>query len=180
MSEPVANPQNTVMQTEPAAEPRTFTQEEVNTLCAKEAGKAERAILRQLGLTSRDEIATVLDRLNEAETSAATIQNLTNQRNEWETKYNTTLTELATLKNTNILAKHGVTDPDEQEFYAFKIGKMTTAEKDFETAASEYFEAHPINRASVELSRISNTATRTGGENNDINAAIRAAAGVRL
>lgn len=165
---------------EPAAETRTFTQEEVNTMCAREAGKAERAILRQFGLASKDGISDLLTQLQAAQSTAESLRNITGERDDFKAKYDNAYAELSSLKNAQVLAAHGITDNDEQEFYAFKIGKMVTDKKDFAAAAKEYFEEHPVNKARVQLAVEHGTASIDNNENAQINAAIRSAAGFRM
>ncbi|MCI9405948.1 MAG: hypothetical protein HFK04_03420 [Oscillospiraceae bacterium] len=146
MPEEILN-QNT---TDPA-EPRTFSQEEVTALCAKEAGRAERAILKAFGLKDKGEIQTALEKLSAAETTKGSLDTVTAERDRYKEKFEKASADYAALAQKNILAGYGVTDQDEQEFFAFKIGKQVTEDQDFASAAKSYFAAHPVSRASVKL-----------------------------
>lgn len=137
--------------TEPAETTRTFTQDEVSSLCAREAGKAERAILKQLGLTDKSGLADLVERVQRATNTDTALTAVTGERDSYKTKYEAALSELTTLKNTAELSKYGVTDPDDAEYYSFKIGKMVDKNKDFATAAKEYFSEHPFNSARVSV-----------------------------
>lgn len=137
--------------TEPAENTRTFTQDEVSTLCAREAGKAERAILKQLGLSDKSGLADLVEKMQRATNTDTALTAVTGERDSYKTKYESALSELTTLKNTAELAKYGVTDPEDAEYYSFKIGKMVDKNKDFATAAKEYFGEHPFNSARVSV-----------------------------
>lgn len=137
--------------TEPAENTRTFTQDEVSTLCAREAGKAERAILKQLGLSDKSGLADLVERMQRATNTDTALTAVKGERDNYKTKYEAALSELTTLKNTTELAKYGVTDADDAEYYSFKIGKMVDKNKDFATAAKEYFSGHPFNSARVSV-----------------------------
>lgn len=147
INETAAQPTNT----EPAENTRTFTQDEVSTLCAREAGKAERAILKQLGLSDKSGLADLVERMQRATNTDTALTAVTGERDNYKTKYEAALSELTTLKNTTELAKYGVTDADDAEYYSFKIGKMVDKNKDFATAAKEYFSEHPFNSARVSV-----------------------------
>lgn len=138
--------------TEPAENnTRTFTQDEVSALCAREAGKAERAILKQLGLSDKSGLTDLVQKIQRASNTDTALTAVTGERDSYKAKYESALSELTTLKNTAELAKHGVTDPDDAEYYSFKIGKMVDKNKDFATAAKEYFSEHPFNSARVSV-----------------------------
>ena len=113
------------------AEPRTFTQEEVNTMCAREAGRTERALLKQLGLADKSGLADLLTQVQTAQSMGQSLQTVTGERDDYKQKYEDTLAGLNALKNTQTLASYGVTEADEQEFMAFKIGTLVTDKKDF-------------------------------------------------
>lgn len=172
----MAENQNTpvVEETAPAQNEKTFTQDEVNRLCAREAGKAQRAILRKLNLSSEDELSSLLDNAERGKGVNA----LQSQLDELNNKYSTAMTELNLLKNAKVLAKYGVTDADMQEFYAYKIGKLVDDKKDFAAAAEEYFKDHPLTKGHVEVSVPGSSASNTANDaNKAINDAIRKAGG---
>ena len=148
INETAAQPTNT----EPAENnTRTFTQEEVSALCAREAGKAERAILKQLGLAGKSELAGFVERIQHSANTDTALSTVTGERDSYKAKYESAVAELTTLKNTAELSKYGVTDADDAEYYSFKIGKMVDKNKDFATAAKEYFSEHPFNPARVSV-----------------------------
>ena len=152
--------------TEPAENnTRTFTQDEVSALCAREAGKAERAILKQLGLAGKSELAGFVERIQHSANTDTALSTVTGERDSYKAKYESAVAELTTIKNAAELAKYGVTDPEDAEYYAFKIGKMVSKDKDFAAAAAEYFQAHPFNTARVSVV----TENRGGGHTGNLN-----------
>ena len=113
--------------TEPAENnTRTFTQDEVSALCAREAGKAERAILKQLGLAGKSELAGFVERIQHSANTDTALSTVTGERDSYKAKYESAVAELTTIKNAAELAKYGVTDSEDAEYYAFKIGKMVS------------------------------------------------------
>ena len=172
----MAENQNTpvIDETAPAQNERTFTQDEVNRLCAREAGKAQRAILRKLNLSSEDELSVLLDNAEKGKNSAS----LQTQLNELTRKYSDAEKELTVLKNAKVLSKYGIDDAEMQEFYAYKIGKLVDDKTDFATAAEGYFKDHPTNKGHVEVSVPGSSASNTANDaNKAINDAIRKAGG---
>lgn len=174
----MAENQNTpvVEETAPAQNERTFTQDEVNRLCAREAGKAQRAILRKLNLSSEDELSVLLDNAEKGKNSTG----LQSQFDELNTKYSNAMAELNLLKNAKVLSKYGVTDDDMQEFYAYKIGKLVDDKKDFAAAAEEYFKDHPLTKGHVEVSVPGSQQTSESNPNKKINDFIRKAGGFNV
>ena len=67
----------------------------------------------------------------------------------------------------------------QQEFYAYKIGKLVDDKTDFATAAEGYFKDHPTkNKGHVEVSVPGSSASNTAKDaNKAINDAIRKAGG---
>lgn len=172
----MAENQNTpvVDETAPAQNEKTFTQDEVNRLCAREAGKAQRAILRKLNLSSEDELSVLLDNAEKGKNSAS----LQTQLDELTQKYSDAEKELTILKNAKVLSKYGIDDEEMQEFYAYKIGKLVDDKTDFATAAEGYFKDHPTNKGHVEVSVPGSSASNTANDaNKAINDAIRKAGG---
>lgn len=163
---------NNITTTDPA-EPRTFTQEETTALCAKEAGRAERAILKAFGLKDKGEIQGLLERLSAADEATKSLTTITTERDQYREKYESTNAAYTALQQRNALAGYGITDPEEQEFLAFKIGKMVDKDKDFSAAAKSYFEQHPITRASVKLNAEGGEAPKTNTLNELINKKLR-------
>ena len=172
----MAENQNTpvVEETAPAQNEKIFTQDEVNRLCAREAGKAQRAILRKLNLSSEDELSVLLDNAEKGKNSAS----LQTQLDELTQKYSDAEKELTVLKNAKVLSKYGIDDAEMQEFYAYKIGKLVDDKTDFATAAEGYFKDHPTNKGHVEVSVPGSSASNTAKDaNKAINDAIRKAGG---
>lgn len=172
----MAENQNTpvVDETAPVQNEKTFTQDEVNRLCAREAGKAQRAILRKLNLSSEDELSVLLDNAEKGKNSAS----LQTQLDELTRKYSDAEKELTVLKNAKVLSKYGIDDEEMQEFYAYKIGKLVDNKTDFATAAEGYFKDHPTNKGHVEVSVPGSSASNTAKDaNKAINDAIRKAGG---
>lgn len=174
----MAENQNTpvIDETAPAQNEKTFSQDEVNRLCAREAGKAQRAILRKLNLSSEDELSVLLDNAEKGKNSTG----LQSQFDELNTKYSNAMAELNLLKNAKVLSKYGVTDDDMQEFYAYKIGKLVDDKKDFAAAAEEYFKDHPLNRGHVEVSTPGSHQHFEDKTNKRINDFIRRAGGFNV
>lgn len=163
-------------QADPAANPRTYTQEEVSAIAAKEAGRTDRAWLKLLGLGSKDEAAAMADRLKAADTLSARAAAAEQERDALRGKLEAASAQLTTLQNAQTLAQFGVADSDEQEFLAYKIGKLCTEGKSFEDAAKEYFEAHPRTpgpRVSVSLAPPTQGQASTTGLHDKINRLLR-------
>ena len=165
--------ENIIETTTDPAEPRTFTQEETTALCAKEAGKAERAILKAFGIKDKSEIQELLDKLSNAEETKNSLSTVTTERDQYKEKYESTNTAYIALQQKSTLAGYGVTDPEEQEFLAFKIGKMVDTETDFATAATAYFKDHPMTHASVKLNVEGGDTPKTATLNEIINKKLR-------
>ena len=130
-------------QADPAANPRTYTQEEVSAIAAKEAGRTDRSWLKLLGLSSKDEVQATVDKIKAADALSTRAAAAEQERDTLRGKLETASAQLATLQNAQTLTRFGVTDDDEQEFLAYKIGKLAVEGKSFENAAKEYFEVHP-------------------------------------
>lgn len=149
--ETTTTPAQSQGQADPAVNPRTYTQEECNAIAAKEAGRTDRAWLKLLGLNSKDEVQGTLDQIKAAGVLSARATQAEKDLDELRKKYDTAALELSALKNAQTLSGYGVTDDDERELLAYKIGKQAVNGKSFEDAAKEYFEAHPRSRVTVDL-----------------------------
>lgn len=160
-------------QADPAANPRTYTQEECNAIAAKEAGRTDRGWLKLLGVGSKDEVQTVLDQIKAAGVLSARATQAEKDLDELRKKYDTATLELSALKNAQTLSGYGITDDDERELLAYKIGKQATNGKSFEDAAKEYFEAHPRSRVSVQLGPQQQGSAPSSSLNERINAKLR-------
>lgn len=163
-------------QTDPAAEePRTFTQEEVSKLCAKEAGRAERAVLKILGIDSKDALEEYAARYQAAAGAQESLTRVTAERDSFKEKLELAQNKLAQKEQETILAGYGI-PYDDMDYFLFKVRQGVTDEKEFSAAAKEYFERHPYSRASVQLTAPTGQHADPGG-NEQINDAIRRAAG---
>ena len=89
-------------QTDPAAEePRTFTQEEVSKLCAKEAGRAERAVLKILGIDSKDALEEYAARYQAAAGAQESLTRVTAERDSFKEKLELAQNKLAQKEQEN-------------------------------------------------------------------------------
>ncbi len=105
---------------------RTFTQEQLDAIIARERSKATKGWFSAEQMAAKD----------------TSISSLTTERDNARNELATTRAELDALKNEKFLAGKGV--PSEMlEFYAFKIGKLVTDKKTFEQAAEEYLKDNP-------------------------------------
>lgn len=68
------------------------------------------------------------------------------------------------LKRENYLLRQGVSDED-LDYYAFKIGKLVTEDKDFETAAKEFLKEHKPEKKGSASVRV-DFGSRLNGANN--------------
>lgn len=160
-------------QADPAANPRTYTQEECNAIAAKEAGRTDRQWLKLLGISSKDDVQSILDQVKSTGIISARATQAEKERDELRQKYDATSLELAAMRNAKVLTDHGVIGDDEQEFFAYKIGKLAVDGKSFEDAAKEYFKEHPYSKVSVQLMPPQQGKIPASGLNERINAQLR-------
>ena len=113
-------------QQEPASALRTFTQEQLDAIIARERTKATKGWFSKEQMDAKDStIATLTTERDAANADKAKLQ-----------------AELDGYKNEKFLVSKGV-PADMVDFYAFKIGKLVTADKTFEQAAEEYIKDNP-------------------------------------
>lgn len=140
---------------------RTFTQEQLDAIIARERTKATK------GWFSAEQMA--------AKDSA--ISALTTERDTAKADLEKSRTELTALKNEKYLSGKGV-PADMLEFYAFKIGKLVDDKTSFEKAAEEYLKDNPP-AGTVRMSTgggVNNSNVNQSQKPNDImNALIRGA-----
>lgn len=105
---------------------RTFTQEQLDAIIARERGKAVKGWFSPEQMQAKD----------------ASISSLTTERDNARNELATAKAELDALKNEKFLSGRGV-PADMLEFYAFKIGKLVDDKKTFEQAAEEYLKDNP-------------------------------------
>lgn len=118
---------NEVTVTEPVektdkADVKTFTQEEVNAMLAKEKKK----------MPSKDELKAFKEWQESQKTEAE-------KQAEKEAEYQKTLNELNTLKQTNAVLEAGV-NKDDADYVLFKVGKM---EGEFEENLAKFLKDSP-------------------------------------
>lgn len=128
-----------------------FTQDDLTRVGTKEAKKTEAALLKQFGLASKDDIPSLLERIQVADAAKAANETAEERyaRLEAEKAYSDTRatsaeSQLAELKQVMYLQGKNV-PADEIDFYQFKITRLM-AEKDiaFEEAAEEYIAQKPV------------------------------------
>lgn len=140
---------------------RTFTQEQLDAIIARERSKATKGWFTAEQMAEKD----------------MSISSLTTERDNARNELATTKAELDALKNEKFLAGKGV--PSEMlEFYAFKIGKLVTDKKTFEQAAEEYLKDNPP-AGTVRMSTGGGVQGNSGGKpqtsNEKMNAIFRSA-----
>ena len=105
---------------------RTFTQEQLDAIIARERSKATKGWFTAEQMAAKD----------------TSISSLTTERDNARSDLAKLQEQLDALNHEKFLAGKGV--PNEMlEFYAFKIGKLVTEGKTFEQAAEEYIKDHP-------------------------------------
>lgn len=130
---------------------KTFTQDELNRVGAKEKKQGEAAILKELGLSSKEELASIKEILaahEQAKASKMTVADLQKALDDLKSKSESekaaVLAEAMQAKQEAWVAKQGIPD-DMADFYLFKINKQMAADdSDFETAATKYLKANPV------------------------------------
>ena len=130
--EPETNPQQQPAPAAPQQQPeqapalRTFTQEQLDAIIARERTKATKGWFSKEQMDAKDStIATLTTERDAANADKAKLQ-----------------AELDGYKNEKFLVSKGV-PADMVDFYAFKIGKLVTKDKTFEQAAEEYIKDNP-------------------------------------
>lgn len=105
---------------------RTFTQEQLDAIIARERSKATKGMFTAEQMAAKDSSISTLT--SERDTANASIVQLQ--------------AELDGYKHRELLTGKGV-PADMAEFYAFKIGKLVSKDKTFEQAAEEYLKDNP-------------------------------------
>ena len=105
---------------------RTFTQEQLDAIIARERNKAIKGMFTAEQMAAKDtSIASLTTERDTANASIAQLQ-----------------AELDGYKHEKLLTGKGV-PADMVEFYAFKIGKLVSKDKTFEQAAEDYLKDNP-------------------------------------
>lgn len=156
MSEEITTPE-TGAGTEPE---KTFTQEEVDALIAKRVAREKK------GLPSAEELDKFRTWQKEQQTEQEKLGTVTRERDEASKA-------LEETKQENCLLKMGVA-PDDVDYYVFKIRKLVTDNKDFETAAKEYLKGNkPKSAVTVEMGAKAGGNAGTKSVNEQMNDLIR-------
>lgn len=106
-------------------EGKTYTQDQLSKIAAKEAGRKERQILKMFGVNSVEDLKGI------AEKHKPTSSKQDNQSNEYEGKYNDVVYELEMLKCEKACLTSGV-KPEFAEFVADKVLRTHTEDEDTE------------------------------------------------
>lgn len=105
---------------------RTFTQEQLDAIIARERSKATKGLFTAEQMAEKD----------------AAIQTLTTERDTEKANSAKLKAQVDAYEHEKYLAGKGV-PADMLEFYAFKIGKLVTDKKTFEQAAEEFIKENP-------------------------------------
>lgn len=149
MSEPINNPAGQEP-TPGAGGEVTFTQAEVDALISKEKARAVAKATK--GMPNEEELTAFRAWKDGQQTEKDRWDKLEKENGENKTALAAALSELEQYKREKMLISKGVS-PEDVDYYAFKIGKMVTEDKDFEKAMEEYLkESNPANKVKVDLS----------------------------
>jgi len=139
---------------------RTFTQEQLDAIIARERSKATKGLFTQDQMQAKD----------------ASISSLTTERDKAKSDLAELQAKYDALNHEKYLAGKGVPS-DMLEFYAFKIGRLVDDKKSFEQAAEEYLKDNPP-AGTVRMSTgggVNNGGTQPQKPNDIMNALIRSA-----
>lgn len=133
--------ENEVVQTgtEPGAEPeKTFTQEEVDALIARRVAREKK------GMPTAEELEQFRSWQKTQQTETEKLNTAVKERDEANKAFENAQKE-------NCLLRMGV-PADDVDYYVFKIGKLVTDKKDFESAARDFFkDKKPRNTVIAEM-----------------------------
>ena len=140
VTQPTAATQPVITQPQAVNVDMTVIEQKAQERAERAAQAAVRNMLEQAGFGG-SELKSMLDEYKAKQvTPEQTIQQLTSER---DSGFATRDAEIATLKQEKILRGYGFTDDEEVTVYGIRINQLVTTEKDFATAAKEYFEANP-------------------------------------
>ena len=122
---------------------KSYTQDELNNLMAREKGTGERSVLKIIGASTKEEA-----------------QAFVSEHNELKTKYETVSRELDKLKNQSLLASKGV-QADFMDYVMFEVGKLVDQKTDFGAAADKFLEGKPVYKG-ANVAAGANVATGAG------------------
>ncbi|EIJ79118.1 hypothetical protein PB1_16214 [Bacillus methanolicus PB1] len=133
-------PQNQQNQQDP---PKTFTQDDVNNIVAKEAKKAQEKLLKQLGIEDFNSAKEGLQKFKEWQESQKTeAQKQAERLQELETNFNTVNEENASLKAQISAMKSGV-HADYVQDVVILAKTLVNEETDIEAAIQKVVEKYP-------------------------------------
>lgn len=137
----------------------TISQKALNAMMAKEKNSGKRVILKQLKVTTEDELPSLIDEIEtnravkaSAETDSQRLERALKEIDRLNNEHTATLTENARYKKEKVLNQHGITDNEDIEIYSIRIERLTNDEKDFTQAAAEYFQANPVGKKAPVMS----------------------------
>lgn len=112
---------------------KTFTQAELDAIVERRLARERKGMPDEAELTAfrawKDSQQTEKDRVNA----------LTKERDTANETANAATAKAEQLAREIVLYKRGITDAEDIEYYAYRIGKLVTKDKDFAKAAEEYF-----------------------------------------
>lgn len=122
---------------------KTFTQEDVNSIAAKEAKKAQEKILKQLGVSDFKSAKDGLQKLQEIEDSKKTeAEKMAESLKEYETKYETVSSENESLK-AQIAAMGAGVQADAVQDVVTLAKPLVSDEVDMNAAIEKVLEKYP-------------------------------------
>ena len=134
----------------PADPPQTFTQEDVNSIAAKEAKKAQEKLLKQLGIDDFDSAKDGLAKFKEWQESQKTEAEKQAERlKELETNFTSTSDENTSLKAQISAMKAGVSAESVEDVVTL-AKTMVSDELDMDAAISKVVEKYPHFKAQQE------------------------------
>lgn len=129
---------------EPAPE-KTFTQAEVDTIVSKRLAKATK------GMPSEEEITAYRAWKDSQQSEKERMDAIVKERDENKAALAAAQEELEQHKREKFLLSKGV-NPDDVDYYAYKIAKLVDEKTDFEAAAQEVLaDQNPSNAMRVDL-----------------------------
>lgn len=168
MSEPNPNPNPTPEPIPTPAPEKTFTQADVDAIVGKRIAKAMK------GMPDETELTAFRNWKESQNTEKERLETLTTERDMARTELSSAKAELEQMKREKILLNKGVADED-VEYYAFKIGKLVTEEKDFAKAAEEFFKDNAPKSVRVDMTGGFGGGKEKPSANNTMNALLRSA-----
>lgn len=168
MSEPNPNPTPTPVPVPDPVPEKTFTQAELDAVVGKRIAKVMK------GMPDETELAAFRNWKESQKTEKERWDTLTNERDTAKNELSIAKAELEQMKREKILLNKGVSEED-VEYYAFKIGKLVTEEKDFSKAAEEFFKENAPKSVRIDVTGGFGGGKDKPSANNTMNALLRSA-----